>query len=202
MKVMTRRCPWTQKLFEDDALYSKHLGQLREQHRLTRYWPTGLEQGNQAIQWATQNVTSCNQFEHWFQQNWTLLVIRGTWISSTRPIPILRLDQMPVPELKTVKLQLTYNPCIPNTHCCPLGEVQNFRQHPELPRGYPGWTGNLTWSFDPAIRTKAATGSDLLARSVIHTGTGWGIRGECSYAITLWASDWPGWSVWHALVSS
>ena len=202
MKVIARRCPWTQKLFEDDALYSKHLSLLREKHRLNRYWPSMLEQGNQAIQWATQNVTSCTQFEHWMRQNWAALVIRGTWISSTRPSSMLRLDQMPVPELKTVKLQLTYNPCIPNTHSCPLGGVQNFRQHPGLARGYPGWTGKLTWSFDPAIKTKAATSSDLVARSVIHTGTGWASRGDCSYEITLWASDWPVWTVWNALVSS
>ena len=110
MKVIARRCHWTQKLFEDDALYSKHLSLLREKHRLNRYWPSMLEQGNQAIQWATQNVTSCTQFEHWMRQNWAALVIRGTWISSTRPSSMLRLDQMPVPELKTVKLQLTYNP--------------------------------------------------------------------------------------------
>ena len=203
MKVIARRCPWTQKLFEDDALYSKHLSKLREKHRLNRYWPSMLEQGNQAIQWATQNVTSCTQFEHWMRQNWAALVIRGTCVSDWGN-RIKRLDQLPIPELKTVKLQLEYQPCISNSHCSPLDGVQNFKQHPGLARGYPGWTGSLMWSYDHTIKTKVETGSGLFAQSAVHTGPG-GSGGNGAYwysSIILWASDWPAWTVWNSLVSS
>lgn len=202
---MARQCPWTQKLFVDDSEYLGHLTKLREKQRITRYHTSQCEKGNQAIEWATQNVTSPREFEDWMQENWEALVIRGTYMSPWDKSHLKRMDQLVIPKLKTVRLNLKFDPLVSNSHSCPRGGVRNFTRKPELPCGYPGWTGRLEWSREHPVKSRVDTGSSIFENSPIYTGTGSGGQGCYGYEIKLWASDWPAWSrkhTWEILVSS
>lgn len=194
---MARQCPWTRKLFVDDVQYSQHLTKLREKHRLTRYHTSMCERGNCAIQWATQNVSSCEEFEQWMREHWEALVIRGTYNSLWNKDHLKRMDQLAVPKLKSVNLQLTFKPLVSNSHSCPRGGVRNFIRNPELPRGYPGWTGHLSWTHEKPTKTRVDTSNDIFDHSLVYTGSGGGGggSGRHGYDITLWASDWPAWAL-------
>ena len=200
MTILARQCPWTKKLFVDDEQYSKHLSQIREKHRLARYSTAMREQGDRALQWATQNVSSCDEFKQWMWENWDALVVRGTYISLWNRSRITRTDQLVIPELKSVDLELTFNPFIRNSHSCPQDGVQNFMSRPELPCGYPGWEGRLKWSYHCPVKTRVSAGSDIFENSAVCTGTGSG-GSDSSYDVILWASDWPAMTNWHLLKS-
>lgn len=195
MKVMARQCPWTQKLFLDDSEYLVHLTKLREKQRITRYHTAQCEKGNQAIEWATQNVTSPREFEDWMQENWEALVIRGTYISPWDKSHLKRMDQLVIPKLKSVKLDVTFYPLVSNSHSCPRGGVKNFTQKSDLPRGYPGWKGYLAWRHEYPVKTRVDTSNDMFDYSPICSGGGSGGGGYFGYDVILWASDWPAWTL-------
>jgi hypothetical protein len=96
--------------------------------------------------------------------------------------------------LVNLQLKLTYDKSVSNTHCCPKLGVQNWRRKNELPKGYPGWTGQISWE----VTTKDVSDSNRFRNaSFIHTGTGSG--GSKSdgtktyqYQVSIFADDWPG----------
>lgn len=192
---MARQCPWTRKLFVNDADYSVHLTKLREKQRITRYHTSQCEKGDRAIQWATQNVTSCEEFEQWMRENWEALVIRGTYMSPWDTKHLKRMDQLVIPKLLSVRLNLKFKPLVWNSHSCPRGGVKNFTRKPDLPCGYPGWEGFLEWRHEYPVKTRVDTSNDMFDYSPICSAGGSGGSGYYGYNIVLWASDWPSWAL-------
>jgi hypothetical protein len=193
MKILVRKCPWTGELYEDDNEYRQYLSELRVHRQERRMMLRRAEAGDAAIQWATQNVTSAEQFEKWFTNNWKELVIRGTvydllsWGKNFDHI-----DVNNIPELVSVRMTATFSHQLSNTHSCPKNGVTNWHGDKDKPRGYPGWRCRLEWrmAHDPK---KFRAGGDIFRNSVINTGTGSG-GDYCTYDVSLWADDWPAWS--------
>lgn len=65
------------------------------------------------------------------------------------------------------------SPSVSNSHNCPEGGVTNWYGKPDLPKGYPGYSGR----FDYVIKhsdTVDTLGSDFFKGTRIHTGGGGG----------------------------
>lgn len=192
MKVTARKCPVTGRLFDNLEKYRGHLIAVRRSRNNNRQLNQATLLADQAITWATQNVASADEFENWFRDNWSVLATRGIgrsglW-SNKRKIVI--------PQLAGVRMKINFSPMASNTHSCPQGGVTNWRRHHNMPRGYPGWEGNLSWRHDSANQC-SGLGSDIFRDTVIHTGTGGGAGDGYQYSVTLWADDWPAWNRQH-----
>jgi hypothetical protein len=74
-----------------------------------------------------------------------------------------------------------------NTHAAPKGKPTNWGSKPDLPTGYPGWTGNIHLSCEGDTWRL----SDMLKRVGIHTGSGGGANHSLRYGVTLFAEEWP-----------
>jgi hypothetical protein len=84
--------------------------------------------------------------------------------------------------------ELTHSMQISNTHHAPQGKVTNWGfDHPELPKGYPGWTGRVWVRYDTKL-SHIMFGSDPFEGTLTYTGTGGygGYDGPWENLISLW----------------
>jgi len=77
MKITARKCPWTQKLFDNDQKYSVHLINLRKEQRDRRDINHSIAVVDRLIDWAANNVRTTTEFEDWFRTNWDQFVLRA-----------------------------------------------------------------------------------------------------------------------------
>jgi hypothetical protein len=101
-----------------------------------------------------------------------------------------------------IELNVRYNEHASNSHQCPHNGVENWARKDDLPKYYPGYTGQikLMYSRDPGEFI-----SDDIARCLkrmgVHTGSGgggdrkhpyYGRMEVRSYEVTLFLDDWEG----------
>ena len=211
------------KIFEDKAKYQRHLRKLATHRRAQRQlkiaeaeadaaWAELYEREQSIEQWAQMVID--NQHLFWAEAargnsyDWNQVGKKLERKKSATAMPAPRL-------LEFTEFDLYWSDCVSNTHSCPHNGVTNWGQHrPEnahLPKGYPGWTGNIQWMCEWPLEFKGFyLGSDLFSggsfcsgRQRAHTGSG-GFRGEgykekygcetqsSGYDFKLFAADWPG----------
>lgn len=201
MKVMARKCPVTGKLFDNETGYRKHLIKIRNNRQLNRYFSQGIRQGDAALEWAAQKVTSADQFETWFRENWQNLALRCIGRYRWSHKSFRSISQIVIPELKSVDLDVRFVPQASNSHSCPQGGVTNWLREDHKPRGYPAWVGRLIWICDaPELRNRGVyLDSDMFRDTIVNIGSGGGDHIKHEYSVTLWADDWLAWTTWAAL---
>ena len=195
MKITARKCPFTGEIFETDPQYTQHLAGVRGKQRQHRAWKQIGVLGDAAILWATQNVTSAEEFDTWFRQSWPALVSRGYRTRSNEYGSYIRKQDIVVPELLSNEFSIGSYGFQSNSHSCPSGGVSNFRGDPALPRGYMGWFGRVKYKFAYSTADSHACGFDMFRDSVFHTGTGGGGSNGYAFDFNLWADDWPAWKL-------
>lgn len=108
------------------------------------------------------------------------------------------------PELLEIQFEnLSFRQCVSNTHSAPPSGVTNWWCRPNLPRGYPGWQGNLILRFSSSLPEFTHYYFKELG---IYTGTGGGSRSNLRFQCQFWAEQWPAWRaveekhmIWEAL---
>lgn len=93
---------------------------------------------------------------------------------------------------------LYYNENLSNTHNSPIGKPTNWWNKPDIPAGYPGWGGRVTFKKHNKSGKSHVSSND---HSEIHspyrgilglnTGSGGGGYNEFTYDIKLFLDDFP-----------
>lgn len=178
MKIEAWKCEYTGKLFEVEKEFISHkrklarakteqLKKLRKAQELQQGWVNLQHEEFDINQLAGKLVEG--QEIYWPNSGSTLI---------------------------NLQLNLTYDESVSNLHYCPKTGVQNWWRKNELPKGYPGWSGRISWE----VKTKDMSDSHRFRNaSFIYTGTGSGGGGSKTdgtktyqYEVKIFADDWPG----------
>ncbi len=90
-----------------------------------------------------------------------------------------------------ITINVYYNENASNTHCAPIGGVENWHRKPDLPKGYPGFVGRIKGTYSKKGKTLSTySGSFGMNYAIpVHTGTGGGGGNTWEYDVTLFLSD-------------
>lgn len=176
-------CPFTGKIYLTKKSYLLHLKSYREEkiRRINR----GKRLNDAIVDLNSQ--PNFNKIIKWIETNyWFFLANAKRNFHST-------YDRWPEPEdfwIKITYLDLRWSNSVSNSHCCPRNGVTNWARRTDIPRGYPGWTGQFEFELSHDL---PCFPSDIFRDTGIHTGCGGG-RGKNSYGyeIHFYDSDWPG----------
>lgn len=189
-KINARKCPKTGKLFETDRKYRNHIVGLRK--KLNQARPRKLairEAGRQRKAYTTMirseldALTDINELEKYFRKNFGRIMI--AYNGSNRPeIHSLLLTL----EMLEFDLRLRFSERVSNTHNAPRnGETNWGGRNDDAPRGYPGFSGHISFelNFDPSHSVDRGSlclePQRGLGWAGIHTGTGGGRGGKGVY---------------------
>lgn len=211
-QVLVWKCDKTGKLFEDKKKYRSHLAKLAAQERVRRklaiveaeadVWWNEFRNRERSIDQLFEDIIA-NQDMFWAEAaknneyDWRDIGKR-----------VRNKVRMPVPKVVKIKIERPHlERSASNTHCCPVGGVQNWGGKVTMPdgspapRGYLGFTGHIIWSMEwPMEFDGCYPGGDLFdfPRSRIHTHSGSGGHRDkeglqyFQYGFTVFLDDWPG----------
>lgn len=236
MSIITAyKCDEDGKIFEDKSKYTAHLRKLARHRNAQR---------KLQISEATKDAAWAELYEREQSiDNWMQMVIDNQhlfWAEAAAGDPYdwdgvgkkigrgKNAGNLPMPKVLKINHRLRWSDCVSNSHSSPVGGVTCWSSHEAKdgrPRGYPGWTGQISWLVEwPKEFDSIYLGSDLFSKGTFrsgrqraHTGTGGGGGGHFSkefntwcqnpsYDFRIYASDWPGMAryyekmkVWAAL---
>lgn len=211
-QVLVWKCDKTGKLFEDKKKYRSHLAKLAAANRVRRKfevveagidaWWDEFRNRERSIEQLFEDIIA-NQDKFWSEAakhneyDWREIGKR-----------VRKGVRMPVPKVVEITLSsVRQERSASNTHCCPVGGIQNWggkvvmNDGTPAPRGYPGFCGHIQWYIDwPMEFDGCYPGGDLFdfRRSRIHTHSGSGGhrdphgRQYFQYGFTVFLDDWPG----------
>ena len=214
------------KIFEDKQKYQNHLRTLAR-HRLAQrklqiaeserdaLWAALYEREQSIDDWMQMVID--NQHLFWAEAaksdpyDWAQV---GKKIGRGK-----NACNLPMPRVLKITHSLRWSENVSNSHSCPHDGVTNWapswNKDKTVPTGYPGWTGHIEWLVEwPKEFDGIYLGSDLFGgftgsrRIRAHTGTGGGAGGHFNkefntwcqrpqYDFKLFASDWPGLTLYH-----
>lgn len=181
-KITAYKCPFTEKLFETRRRYRNHLLRLRAENtnrrhrrREAREFAAKRAERKARLDKGLAAIRSATELEKFLVENFHELL---------RDVNGYRADRESL--LQSVNIEwfqfarITYSSLTSNSHSCPRNGTRNFSRKPELPRGYPGFSGQMSWkvtgpkdlrhNYDSnKLNTNM---SSILYRAGIHTGTG------------------------------
>lgn len=190
-KVATAfRCPWTKRVFGAKKDYVAHLKQLRRDriHAAIR---------RNIFQRQHEDLWSQPSFEDmiaWVERNPDFFFDKAVGSRGEG-----RQDRIAAYRdkfwIRITYLSIQWTDSASNSHARPRGGFSNWGgrdKHPQtgevLPRGYPGWTGQIEYQMSHDL----GFGSDVMRGTGINTGTGGGRGDNCyGYGVTFFDSDWP-----------
>ena len=212
------------KIFEDKAKYTAHIRKLAR-HRLAQKKLQIAESVKDAA-WAELYERE-QSIDDWMQ-----MVIDNQhlfWAEAAAGDPYdwkrvgMKLGRgknagnLPMPKVLKIKHDLRWSDSVSNSHSAPHDGIENWGGRVKMPdgsdapRGYPGWTGHISWIVEwPKEFDGIYLGSDLFSKGTFrsgrqraHTGTGggggsrfdkeFGVHVQVpQYEFRIYASDWPG----------
>jgi hypothetical protein len=185
------QCPWTKQLYSTKAAYIKHLKNLRT----TRMHRRARENRWQSLGEDLWNQNSFEKIVKWVELHpeWFLDNAKRYGFHSDEK----RYDRLrDTFSIKITYLDLYWSDSVSNSHSCPHNGVTNWggshlnRDGSMSPRGYPGWSGRIEFVINHEV---PGFGSNLMASSRIHTGTGGSGNGlNYGFSVQFFADDWPG----------
>lgn len=189
MRVQVFKCPFTGKLFEQDARdeYIQHLFKVRKNKQETRQ---AQRLKMERLEWIAKEKAAIKRVEDipdWILDNQEALMNAYNRLTN-------RYEKFfPTDEFRDIKFDfLHYSDSASNTHCAPAGKPMNWGCKPDLPRGYPGWCGNVQGSLHRESKHQGQYPySDLLQFLQIHTGSGGGGNANWRYGFTIFLEEWP-----------
>jgi hypothetical protein len=211
-KISAWKCQHDGKIFEDHKDYLNHLRALARGRRCQRQLEQDSNQLDAVWNELYEREQSLAQWRDMLVEQQVLFWEEGIRNDHrTRELFARPHQQDLMPQLIQIKeFDLEWSDCVSNSHCAPVGGVENWGRKPDLPQGYPGWGGRITWQVTgPNTRaTHMAMGllfsgenSFRTGRQRVHTGTG-GANTEVpasevltktySYDVKIFAQDWPG----------
>ena len=182
--VKAYMCPFTNRVYVEKQKYINHLRDYRDNVIHSK------------ISWNNMNkkITELNN-----QMSWESVI---AWIENNsrffleRVIVNKQLNSKKMKfrskfKLKVTYLDIRYSTMVSNTHNAPRNMPTNWWGKDDIPRGYPGWTGQIEFTISNDL--SSVSGSDLFENTGIHTGTGGsGGNNKYGYSVNFFEADWPG----------
>lgn len=184
-KVATAfQCPWTGEVFGTKKGYVNHLRVLRED-RIHRQIRANIR--DRVFQ-ELINQDSFDKIINWIETHPEFL-FDGVIQNGRDKWSDRRSHLREKFWIKITYLDVHWSECVSNSHNRPRGSVTNWGGDPNLPRGYPGWTGRIEFQVSHDLWF----GSDIMKPIGVHTGSGGGVEStRYGYDVKFFASDWPG----------
>jgi hypothetical protein len=96
-------------------------------------------------------------------------------------------------KIHVTSLKVSYEDEISNSHSCPRNGLTNWHSKPNLPRGYPGWRGDIEFEILPQSSSEDIDAYHILNDAGIYLGTGGSTNGLYHrYDVKFFEDDWPG----------
>jgi len=181
MKIQIYQCRFTKKLFQLDQKeeYIAHLKDLRARKKDNRKHNRKRRDFESWFKSEKEKITGIEELEEWILINFSKIV---------KFYNALNFHSQFRGKLEKFSLKTTHNTYASNTHSAPNGKKTNWLGSTDLPRGYPGYIGNMSGVFE---NHKHSGVSNIWKFIDIHTGTGSG-GNNFQYSVTIWIDDWPG----------
>lgn len=180
------QCPWTKTIYATKKSYVNHLKSLRTKRmhqtaRKNRWNRLGENLWNQN---SFANIVNWIELHpEWFLDNGAV----HTTIHNNPNYEKIRSNF----SLNITHLKLTWSDKVSNSHSCPhTGHTNWCGKKPDVPRGYPGWQGQIEFISSHNI---PGVISDFFKDTRIHLGSG-GSGGNLkyNYEVKFFEADWPG----------
>lgn len=201
-KISARKCPKTGKLFETDKAYRVHIVGLRKHRNKKR--PMEIARRLAAkrraeyrtlIRAELDALNDMDELEKYFRENFGRIMIAHN--GSDRPEVHALLHSLKMMEFD---LRIKFYTSASNTHAAPRnGETNWGGRKDDVPRGYPGFSGHISYelNFNPEDAFErnglCLDPSRGLGWAGVHTGGGGGRGGpgvfKYEYGVTLFLSD-------------
>lgn len=181
MQITAYKCKQTGKLFEDAAEYRRHTRRLKTAAASAAKRAAEVESALKLFVDLRQQVKGIEEIPDWIMLNYEQLSQAERTLNNTHR------SKKPYVKPDFVAITGYWSNLVPNTHCCPKNGVTNWRQHKDLPLGYPGFYGNINWGAN------GETGLfHILKVARLHLGTGGSsANGAGYYGFQLFLEDWP-----------
>ena len=208
-KINARKCPRTGKLFATDKEYRTHIVGLRKSLNRKRPAKIAARKALQRrrdlqaeVRAELDAIQDIEHLEKYMLENFNRVMI--AWNGGSKPAVHELLDQVKMEEFE---LRLRFSERVSNTHNCPRsGETNWGGRDPDKARGYPGWSGHLSYTLNMNPEdfehefTRTLTSGILcldpnraLGWAGINTGTGGGRGGpgvhKWEYGVELYLDD-------------
>lgn len=185
-QILVWKCPHTGKLFESKTKYQTHLKKLSVERVAQRKKDAFRAERKAFFAHMRATVRTPAELEGFIKANWVKFcenaVLNDAWGRTKTKVK-------PYPKLEWIKIKATWSNSVSNSHRCPFGGETNWGgQKPNVPRGYPGWTGML--EYQVSDYQDGLHGSDMWDGTGVNTGTG-GYASNYYYGLELFADDWP-----------
>lgn len=208
-KITAWKCPHSGRLFEDHGEYKRHLATLSRLRCRAREHQILVDSVDAVIA-GEQKCQNGQELVEYILANSKEYLIKGMWRSSNGGAlneAFKKGHQIHWPKLTGMKLfDVRWNDSQSNSHCAPRGKDTNWGGNKrDIPRGYPGWHGNLrVWYkrdarviiVDPKktrVRDYSIPSfSDCVSHnSGIYCGSGGGRDDGWYCDFTMFAEDYP-----------
>lgn len=195
MKIQVQKCRFTGKLFEDKKEFTKHLRTLRKDMKAAREDKRLKEEFNDWIIAEKEKITDVDMIAPWILENQQKLM---------RACNIMHHFSFGAKfyqgdEFTKIEIETYYNPNLSNTHSCPKNGILNWwckdvdDNGNKLPRGYPGYNGNIRSTLKRIKKHDNSYPSDSLFKFIgLHPGSGGGGNDNTRYGISIYLADWSG----------
>lgn len=181
MKITAYKCPDTFKIFEFKSDYDQHRKRFLAKRKKAQNKQKIIDSYTKIFQDFRAKVQYPVDIGPWIVDHCDLIVKHSNMVNYDHAKKNFKITN--------VNTSLYYNDMCGNSHCAPIGGVENWGRDTNLPLGYPGWKGRAEFEFEGDY---SGFFSELFTGTRINFGSGSG-GASCYYSeITLFESDWPG----------
>ncbi len=180
-KILVRKCPFTDKLFQTRSGYRRHLLSLRKKkaeararRKIARISRERIQKIRTDMNTKLAQIRTAEQLEKFVVENFHDLTIAYT-NANIEKVAIIRKMKMEWFEFE----RINYSHETSNSHNCPRGGTTNWGGRKEgAPQNYPGFSGQMKWKVTGPKSAKNGNfsnrieASHALSFAGIHTTTG------------------------------
>jgi len=208
-KITAWKCPHTGTLFEHENQYRAHLRKLSNQRARVRKY-IAFQKTVDAVIEGEKKCNNVQELCEYVIEHSKEYMTRGILCGFDGNILRNALENgwnIEWPKFTGMKIYTSrWSKTVSNTHSAPRGKKTNWGgREPDVPRGYPGWRGNIRiWHDEDANIVIHAPGKKRPTKlnvpsfsdcthslSGINTGTGGGLKDGSYHDVKLFAEDFP-----------
>lgn len=181
-KVEAWQCPHTKRLFATYDEYVRHMRAYTRKRREAQQKKAVRKYVDERLA-EMRKLASFNDIAQWIEENSSLFFLRVYPNDKSKKLPKFRISN--------VCFDVFWSKQVSNTHHAPIGKPTNWFRDPNLPLGYSGWTGKITFNMVDPLNNWA---SDYFNGTGINLGSGSG-REDAQYEVHVYAADFPNMAV-------
>ena len=189
MIITAYKSEFTGEIFENEADYKKHIRVEKAAAKKAAEKQSKIDGFEQWLASEKAAITNHKMIQPWLMDNQRMLMDYFNVFNHRNSWDGCFYDTDKFTEFN---VSLTFSKLVSNTHNCPADGVTNWWSSNDLPRGYPGFKGQISGKL---IREKKHNHNypygKLLQLIKIHTASGGGGNESWNYGVEIFISEWP-----------